>query len=210
MRILAVAILRDGGESYIMPDGGANDAAHAIGRRVSGYPAVKRGERVERSQEKGQQIERLYRETYTTLYRYAMNALGNPSLAEEAVQEAFRIACAKPENLLISENPKGWLMNALKLVLQNNRRSAARLSSMMASLYTTSVVTTTPQDGVELCVMCEQALGEADYRLLRMVAFGQYSMLEAAKELGIPLEVCRKRFYRAKQKLKKLLEDPKK
>lgn len=127
-----------------MPDGGANDAAGAIGRRASGYPAVKRGKRVELSQEKEQQIERLYRETYTTLYRYAMNALGNPSLAEEVVQDAFRIACAKSQDLRISENPQGWLMNALKLVLQNNRRSAARLSSMMATLYTTSVVTTTP------------------------------------------------------------------
>lgn len=58
--------------------------------------------------------------------------------------------------------------------------------------------------------MCEQVLGEEDYRLLSMVAYGQYSMLEVAKELGIPLEVCRKRLYRAKKKLQKVLNDSKK
>lgn len=163
-----------------------------------------------RSQEKEQEIERLYRESYTALYRYAMNVLDNPSLAEEAVQDAFRIACTKPKDLLNSENPRGWLMNALKYVLQNVQRSSARLNSMMASLFTTEPVMTAPQESVEFHVMCEQVLGAEDYRLLRMVTVYQCSMLEAAKELGIPLETCRKRFYRARKKLKKILESEKK
>jgi DNA-directed RNA polymerase specialized sigma24 family protein len=45
-------------------------------------------------------IEQLYTEMYDFLIHYAVSALKNESLAEEAVQETFRIACAKPEALL--------------------------------------------------------------------------------------------------------------
>ena len=38
-------------------------------------------------------------------------------LAEEAVQETFRIACAKADRLAESENRQGWLINTLKNVL---------------------------------------------------------------------------------------------
>lgn len=40
-------------------------------------------------------IEELYIDLYPKLLRYATNSLGDLHLAEEAVQETFRIACAK-------------------------------------------------------------------------------------------------------------------
>ena len=49
------------------------------------------------NQEEEEYIERLYREMYTRLCIYAMSALGSKALAEEVVQDTFRIACIKPD-----------------------------------------------------------------------------------------------------------------
>ena len=47
-------------------------------------------------------IEELYIDLYPKLLRYATNSLGDLHLAEEAVQETFRIACAKFVQLMES------------------------------------------------------------------------------------------------------------
>ena len=62
-------------------------------------------------------IEQLYFEMYNKLFLYAQSALRDHCLAEEAVQETFRIDCAKADRLAESENRQGWLINTLKNVL---------------------------------------------------------------------------------------------
>ena len=57
-----------------------------------------------------QEIDRLYLQMYTRLFEYARSVLPNDALAEEAVQDTFAIACKKPEALLRSPNPPGWLV----------------------------------------------------------------------------------------------------
>lgn len=83
--------------------------------------------------EQERKIEKLYREMYSLLYIYAENALANKHLAEEAVQDTFRIACAKAEAVLGSPNPKGWLVNTLKYVILNIRRTQAKLNAIVVS-----------------------------------------------------------------------------
>ena len=48
-------------------------------------------------------------------------------------------------------------------------------------------------------------LPEEDFRLLKRIVLERYSYLEAAKELGISLEACRKRVQRIKQRLREKL-----
>lgn len=55
------------------------------------------------------EIEQLYREMFDSLIAYAACSLRNYSLAEEAVQETFRIACAKQDELFASPNRRGCL-----------------------------------------------------------------------------------------------------
>ena len=50
-------------------------------------------------------ISDLYHALYQFLVRYANSSLKNDALAEEAVQEAFAIACKKPEEVCGSPNP---------------------------------------------------------------------------------------------------------
>ena len=56
-------------------------------------------------------VEKLYMEMYNALSVYARSALHDHILAEEAVQDTFRIACSKVNDFLSSPNPKGWLLN---------------------------------------------------------------------------------------------------
>ena len=50
-------------------------------------------------------IEQLYLSLYVKMLIYAKATLRDEALAEEAVQEAFRIACVRPE--VLCESPAG-------------------------------------------------------------------------------------------------------
>lgn len=78
-------------------------------------------------------IEQLYREMYSQLVIYAYSILQNNALAEEAVQETFRIACGKTSNLMESYNQKGWIVNTLKNVINNMLRSRASLNTLVVA-----------------------------------------------------------------------------
>lgn len=60
------------------------------------------------------EIEKLYKEMYPALYAYALRVLKNPALAEEAIQDAFCIACEKRDRVLSNPRPQGWIMTTLK------------------------------------------------------------------------------------------------
>lgn len=158
--------------------------------------------------EQHDRILELHGEMHNSLYIYAKAALGNDALAEEAVQETFRIACGSPNKLLTSSNPNGWLMEALKYVIRNIRRNRARLSNLMTAAIPLEAVASEPsRQDMEFNAMCEEYVGEEDYRLLRMVTLDKYTMLEASQELGITVEACKKRVQRARKKLKNFLEE---
>lgn len=67
-------------------------------------------------------LDALYRKMYRFLLCYAQSTLNNESLAEEAVQETFAIAYRRVDLVCESENPKGWLVETLKLVIKNIER----------------------------------------------------------------------------------------
>ena len=83
---------------------------------------------------KKQQVEKLYYETYEFLFWYAFSSQRDRPLAEEAVQSTFLIACSKPQSLLGSPNPCGWLTSTLKNVLRNMSASRIRQLRMLQRL----------------------------------------------------------------------------
>lgn len=155
-------------------------------------------------------IEQLYGKMYKTMCIYAESVLRDSGFAEEAVQDVFQIACAKPDDVLNSKNPEGWLMITLKYVIQNMKRRQMSLSNLMIKMATQSdLALDSPESAVCFDAMCEAVLGESDYRLIKRVVDDRYTMLEAAGELGITVHACKKRVQRAKQKLKKQLKKEK-
>jgi len=163
-------------------------------------------------------VEELYREMYGVLLCYAKAALEDQALAEEAVQDTFRIACARIGVLSESPNPRGWLMLTLKNVLRNTRRELAALNRLFVSAV--SVDDESALEGYaagsegekriedqEVNILYADLLTQEEYRLLKRIVLQKYSIRDAAGELGISVESCKKRIQRIKKKLRKKLED---
>lgn len=154
-------------------------------------------------------IEWLYRKNYSILYQYAKSVLDDRSMTRDAVQETFRIACGKGDELLVSGNPAGWLMETLKNVISNIEKMERR----RARIFLPSAVleenrAASPQETLmDLDMIGPQVLGEEDYQLIKQVILGRITVREAAQALDISEAACYKRISRSKRKLKKYLEE---
>ncbi|WP_379143183.1 RNA polymerase sigma factor [Paenibacillus sp. sgz500992] len=153
-------------------------------------------------------IEELFRDMLYSLSAYANNALHNYSLAEDAVQETFRIACTKAYILLSSPNRKGWLLITLKNVIKNIIRSRTYLNSIVvSSVDFNENIISVGEDRLDVDFLYSDLIDVKEYKLLKRIALDKYSVLEAAQELGISVEACKKRIQRAKKSLKNQLKD---
>lgn len=154
-------------------------------------------------------IELLYIQMYKSLFAYAFSTFRNHSLAEEAVQDTFQIACLKAAVLAASPNPEGWLMNTLKYVMSNLRQRQANKDALFVSAgeLDENIVSIPREISVETESSCIDTLGETNYRLLRRVALKESTIREAAQEFGISEEACSKRLQRSKKKLRKIFQN---
>lgn len=154
--------------------------------------------------EQKKQIGELYQEMYDKLMVYARIGLSSESLAEEAVQETFRIACQKPKSICSSQSPQGWLVNTLKHTIQNmksSRATARRIleTYMMTQLREFSVT----EDRINLNVLYENVADTEEFKLLSEMAIEGRSHEEMARSRGITVNACKKRVQRAKETLQR-------
>lgn len=148
-------------------------------------------------------IEVFYLEMYDQLFLYAQNALKNESLAEEAIQETFRIVCTKPEDFLSSPNPKGWIINTLKYTMQNMRRNRDRTNALLNQYLATYTSDAFSEDRIPLEVTYENVAHSEEFRLIKEMAVEGKSHLEMAQSRGISVDACKKRVQRAKEFLRR-------
>lgn len=149
-------------------------------------------------------VEKLYKEMYPALHAYARRVLEDSALAEEAIQDAFCIACARRDQFLTSPNPQGWIMLTLKHVMQNMLRAQAKQQKHLSLDAGVAL----PAGGPELVsvdVLFSDVSKSEDFQLLKRVALDHYTMPELAWELGISVEACKKRVQRARKRLQKKL-----
>lgn len=156
-----------------------------------------------------QEIERLYLQMYDKLFSYAKSSLRSDSLAEEAVQETFGIACSKPEALCASENPEGWLVKTLKYVLSNMARSRKTVNQLLTDYISARVKElTASEDRLSFELLYEDIAEMEEFQLLKEMVIDGKSQLEMAQARGISLDACKKRVQRAKKVLREKLLKP--
>ena len=148
-------------------------------------------------------IEEFYLEMYDRLFIYARIALDNESLAEEAIQETFRIVCMKPEDLLSSPNPKGWIVNTLKYTIQNMKRSRDKANVLLTQYLAANSSVAFSEDRISLEVTYENVARSEEFRLIKEMAVDGRSHLEMAQSRGISVAACKKRVQRAKEFLRR-------
>lgn len=152
-----------------------------------------------------QWIDHLYREMYDILFRYSDNLLKDAQQAEETVQEAFRIACDKPEPLMQSPNPKGWLMNTLKGVLRNQQRKNRKQQDLFVEICDQECIPQGEPDPVALDLLYADVAESREFQLLRAVSEGE-TVKEIARRMGISEDSCKKRVQRSRRFLRKRME----
>lgn len=150
------------------------------------------------------QIEDLYFDMFDKLNTYARSSLKNDSLAEEAVQETFAIACRRPEELLSSENPRGWLTVTLKNVIRGSNRNRIATQIILAKyILAHKDALTSPEHMIDPKLLYENVAHTEEFRLLAELAIEGRSYEELANVRGITVSACRKRVERAKKILQK-------
>lgn len=155
----------------------------------------------------GEYLEQLYGEMYPLLLRYAQAALeGDEGQAEETVQEAFAIAWAKITVLQASPNPRGWMMETLKHVIQNTRRSREKARHMAAAVALAGGGEVSGMDETSVDVLYGDLTGNEAYELMKAYALEHQTVEELASARGISPEACKKRVQRARKQLKKYFE----
>jgi len=139
---------------------------------------------------------------------YAYCVLKDHHLSEEAVQETFRIACGpeKIDSIYKSPNPKGWLINTLKNVIRNIEKNRQVLSKYFIKTVEINDLKIKSYDEHSLKSLFGSIADSDDFKLVERIVLYKLTILEAATELGISVDTCKKRVQRAKKRLRKMLE----
>ena len=151
-------------------------------------------------------IDRLYFEMYDSLVGYANSYLNDQHRAEELTQEVFVSAVQKPEALINSPNPKGWLYKTMWNMVQNNSRVTLRQMKLIADyLSVNGKEVTVSIDQPDLKLKYGKLAETEEFKLIYDMAVLGKSQQEMAVERGITVVNCKKRVERAKKFLRRKL-----
>ena len=143
--------------------------------------------------------EALVAQNENRLYRTALAILGDPQEAEDAVQDAFvRFLERAPAQL---ENPDAWLMR----VLTNGCKSRLRLAWRRVGPLPETLAAPGPEEREELEELF--SLPPEDRLVIHLHYYEGWSTDEIARMLGQKAGTVRSRLARAREKLRKLLEN---
>lgn len=151
-------------------------------------------------------VTELFSEMYNFMNLYAQKKVTSRSLAEEAVKETFLIACTRVDELIISSNSKGWLITTLKYVISNIMRSNKHhriFLSYEISINENEIIE--ENDELHIDLLYSDLVEFEDYKLVKRKVLDGLSVGEIAQEMGISIEACKKRFQRAKNRVKRYI-----
>lgn len=147
-------------------------------------------------------IENLYREEGKSLYCYAKTVFHNTAITEEVVQETFLLICKNAEKLKDNTNLKSHIFHIHKVVcgrLQHQyNKYIQKLLSLQADNQNFEITKNFSNEENNL----GQYVNEKEFFILQKIILDGYSYQELAEELGITLNVCKKRIQRAKEHFK--------
>ncbi len=142
--------------------------------------------------------EALVTQNENRLYRTALAILGDPQEAEDAVQDAFvRFLERAPGDL---ENPAAWLAR----VLVNGCKSRLRLAWRRVGPLPDTLAVPGPEEREELEELF--SLPPEDRAVIHLHYYEGWSTGEIAQMLGLRPGTVRSRLSRAREKLRRLLE----
>lgn len=158
----------------------------------------------EKTQELDRFIENLYQEMNFKMRTYAARRLYRPEQAEEAVQNALVVLCRRADEVMVHPNPQGWLMVTIQNVVKAMNRAVSREEGRIAGSLDEVRI---PYRDDHFRTEYDKLLSPEDFALIEMVVVQDYTIPEAARELGITTEAAKKRKQRAEKQLRELLQN---
>ncbi len=155
-----------------------------------------------------QEFGRLYKNQFDCVYRYSLALTGNPAFAEEITQEAFARLLRNGFGAHAIDRPEAWLMRVARNLAIESFRERAKDPSGFASANSRS-----PEQlllGNEILRRVLQSLSklaETQRECIALREFGGLSYQEIAGILGTSVDQVKVHIFRARQHLKKELED---
>ena len=155
-------------------------------------------------------IAEIYHTYYRTLYILAFSILEKQAEAEVVVQEAFAVACQKPEELMRSKKPVGWMKSTVRHralhILEDQKRTASLIMSLEV-LHPGIEPSRLDNGDSELVEFCQSIVSKDDFAFFLRIATGLSTFLEEAQRQNIKLTTCYKRFERIREKLQQALSE---
>lgn len=149
-------------------------------------------------------IEKLYKDMAAMLWRYALKELRNDDLASEAVQRTFLAACEKVGVVMAHDNPRAWLVSAMKLTIANISAEAVKERLLLEKIPKEAEAA--HSEDVSTDILFGDIKDSEDYRFLRKYADSGLTIREFAQAEGISAEACKKRLQRARARLRKFFD----
>jgi RNA polymerase sigma-70 factor (ECF subfamily) len=144
-------------------------------------------------------LERLVHEMHNILLSYAGIRVADYDSAYDVVQETYLAAQKNIDKLMLSENPKGWLIETLKNKVLHEKRAKARFYMLTQKMAMDGAQMTSAGDIYDSDMI--DLLNKDEYYVLRKAFVEGFSIKEIADLLGITYETCKKRIQAAKRKL---------
>lgn len=153
---------------------------------------------------------RLYEAHYRALYDYTYQLGVGKDTAEDYVQDAFLVALRRIEDIRKSENPRGYLYQVLKNVIGYRFRSLRYAINLQKRLQEDGERSREASRGDELPpeTLYRGAIGDGELELLIRFYLEGWPQKALAAEMGISVNAVQKRIARAKEHLRRALEDP--
>lgn len=148
----------------------------------------------------------LVQDLYPQLLSYAIRRVSNPEDAADIVAETLTIVWSKIDDPVTDYKP--WTFGIARNVVLRHHQGTARRQHIADGLRAqlTTQDAREPESDLALDVQAAMRnLADDDFELIALTAWDGLSTVEAAKVLEISAATARVRLFRARRKLKKLL-----
>ena len=142
-------------------------------------------------------FDQIYERYHVQAYRTAVLLTGNRADAEDVVQEAFYLICERPDDVMNSESPVGWVYRALNYKIRETLRRERKWNKYRINMIFPSERISDPTEEV---MDLEAFIGKEDCRLLEKLYLEGYTYQEVSDELGIKKSTLGMRVNRIKER----------
>ena len=155
-------------------------------------------------------VQELYYSNSKILLNCAQRMGFRAEVAEDYVQEVFLIAMKRIDVIKNCKNPLAYLIKVLKNVVGYNLRCAQYATRMIKKLQdqrSNVQVNGVYQEELDLETLYHGSINEEELRLLVRFYLEGWTSKEIAADMGINFEACKKRILRAREHLRRFLEE---